>query len=84
MLLGLFPSDGKAIGFFDGVAKGIVGGGGVLLKINKDLIFQLKLGCCKAANTKSELLSLWCLLEFAWTNGIIALQGCRDSLFIVK
>lgn len=75
---------GKAGGFFDDATQNGVGGCGAILRINEDLYFNLRLGCGKASNTKSELLAFWCLLYFAMVNGIPSLQVFGDSLTIVN
>ena len=61
--------------FFDGACKGEEGrcGGGMVLYLNENNYFLLKLGIGIGTNTRLELLSLCGILFFAYSKGISSL-----------
>lgn len=62
-------------GFFDGTAQNNTCGAGVLLVINEDHKFKMRMNCGFGSNTKAELLALWSLVNFAATAGIDSFQS---------
>lgn len=57
------------IGFFDGSSQfdGEIFGASVLLRVDVNNLFRLRIGCRSGTNTRSELLGLAMLLLFANT-----------------
>ena len=64
------PISHEAIGFFDGPSQGGICAAGLVLRLNKDHFFKLKLNCCSRSNTKSKLMPLRCLSSVASNFGI--------------
>ena len=51
----------------------------MILKLNEDRFYKLRMGCSHGTDTKDELLGLCGLLQFAILSGIISLQVYGDS-----
>ena len=55
----------------------------MVLKINEDRYFKLRMNCGNGTNTKPKLMALWCLLDFTAYLGIDTMTIYGDSLTVV-
>ena len=78
----IFPEN-ETIGFFYGPACLGQCGGGMMIIFFARKYFLLWIDCGTCTNTQPNLLSLWCLLLFASSKGILYLQVYGDSKTIV-
>ena len=73
-------------GYFDGAAQGDLNvcGAGVILHLDNEHFFRLRLGLGEGTNNKAGLLTLYMLLIFAHENGVHGIQIFGDLMIIIN
>ena len=78
------PFSHEATWFFDGATKGEICLVDVVLRLNKDHFYTLKLNCGYGNNTKDEFISLWCFSKVASSFGSDFIKQIGDYKVIVN